>query len=58
VAYNRQDAVDQAILSLETAARLCPEDPRPHHLLGVAYDKKELPVLAREAYRRAAALNG
>ena len=58
VAYNGQDAVDQAILSLETAARLRPADPRIHRLLGVAYDKKELPSRAREAYRRAAALNG
>ena len=58
VAYNSQDAVDQAILALETAARLNPDDPRIHRLLGVAFDKKELPARAREAYRRAAALSG
>ena len=35
-----------------------PDDPRAHRLLGVAFDKKELPTRARESYRRAAALNG
>jgi len=58
VAYNNQDAPDQAILALESAVRLKPDDPRVHRLLGVAYDKKELPLRAREAYRRAAALSG
>ena len=58
VAYNNLDAVDQTILALETAARLVPDDPRIHRLLGVAFDKKELPSRAREAYRRAAALGG
>ena len=58
MAYNSQEAADQAILALETAARLRPDDPRIYRLLGVAFDKKELPARAREAYRRAAALSG
>ena len=48
----------RAVASLRQAVELKPDDGRLHYQLGVAYDKKELPVLAREAYRRAAALNG
>ncbi len=57
-ALNRLGRLDEALAALSRAATLDPEDPGTFHLMGILYDKKNLPREAQVMYRRARALAG
>lgn len=52
-ALNRLGRVDDALETLERAAHLQPEKARIYYLLGILYDKKNLPQEAGMMYRKA-----
>ena len=58
IAYNKKDAVDEAISELQKAIAIDPTDGRSYYFLGVAYDKKGLARQAKEAYRKSEKLFG
>ena len=58
IAYNKKDAIDEAISELQKAIAIDPTDGRSYYYLGVAYDKKGLTWEAKEAYRKSEALFG
>jgi len=53
----RDGRPDEAIVQLETAVELLPEEARAWNFLGLAYHQAGQPVRAREAYQRALALD-
>ncbi len=55
---NRLGRVDEALASLERAARLDPSNAEIFYLMGVLYDQKHLPEEAAVMYRRARELSG
>ena len=56
-ALNRLGRLDEALTALGTAARLHPDDPGTFHLMGILYDKKNLPREAQVMYHRAQSLS-
>jgi len=56
-ALNRLGRLDEALAALGTAARLHPDDPGTFHLMGILYDKKNLPREAQVMYHRAQSLS-
>jgi Flp pilus assembly protein TadD len=52
-ALNRLDRYDEAVQSLQRAATLMPNDPKPVYTLGHLFDRKHQPEEAAEMYRRA-----
>ena len=52
-ALNRLGRSDQALEVLERASHLVPDNPRIFHLMGILYDRKQLPNEAAVMYRRA-----
>jgi len=56
-ALNRLGRLDEALTALGIAARLLPDDPGTFHLMGILYDKKNLPREAQVMYRRSQLLS-
>jgi Flp pilus assembly protein TadD len=50
---NRLGRVDEALTVLARATRLPPVNPRVFYLLGILYDRRNLPDEAAVMYRRA-----